>query len=89
MRTQAQHIIERFGGLTPLADAAGCGNTVVQGWKERGFIPARRHPKILDAGRALDPPLEMREFFEDLAGVRHSVPARALSETSPPSEDAA
>lgn len=72
MRTQATYIVDRFGGLTALARSIGKTASVVQGWKERGTIPAKHYPAILDAGSALDPPLTMSEFVEDADGARHS-----------------
>ena len=47
---QAERTIERFGGLSALARALGHKHvTTVQGWKERGFIPARQQADVLRA----------------------------------------
>jgi hypothetical protein len=52
-------IIDRFGGIRPMARELGVWPSVVQGWKERGIIPPRRHSQILNAaqnaGIAIDP----------------------------------
>ena len=46
MDTQARRIIARFGSQKRLAELLGCGPTVVQGWADRGFIPAPRQGEI-------------------------------------------
>lgn len=38
--------------------------TTVQGWKERGFIPSKRHQEVLEAARANDIALEPADFFD-------------------------
>jgi hypothetical protein len=52
-------IIDRFGGIRPMATKLTVPVTTVQGWKKRGIIPQIRHPDILSAaGReniAIDP----------------------------------
>ncbi len=42
-------IIERFGGIRPMATKLGVAVTTVQGWKERGHIPAGRRQQIAAA----------------------------------------
>ncbi len=42
-------IIERFGGIRPMASKLGVAVTTVQGWKERGHIPEGRFPQIVAA----------------------------------------
>ncbi|HEM45705.1 MAG TPA: hypothetical protein ENO23_01540, partial [Alphaproteobacteria bacterium] len=39
-------IIERFGGIRPMAAKLGVAVTTVQGWKNRGHIPENRHDEI-------------------------------------------
>jgi hypothetical protein len=52
MDTQAKRIIEKFGGVYPLARALGHRNpTTVQGWLSRGFIPPRQHEPIWEAAK--------------------------------------
>jgi len=52
-------IIDRFGGIRPMATKLAAPVTTVQGWKKRGIIPQARHADILAAanreGIALDP----------------------------------
>ena len=42
-------IIERFGGIRPMASKLGVAVTTVQGWKERGHIPEGRLTQIIAA----------------------------------------
>ena len=44
-----ERIIERFGGIRPMATKLDTPVTTVQGWKKRGVIPVRRHADILAA----------------------------------------
>ncbi|HTJ65579.1 MAG TPA: mitofilin family membrane protein [Alphaproteobacteria bacterium] len=44
-----ERIIERFGGIRPMAAKLDTPVTTVQGWKKRGIIPLTRHPDILAA----------------------------------------
>lgn len=54
-------VIAAFGGIRPMAGKLEVAVSTVQGWKERGVIPANRHGQILEAakthGIALDPKL--------------------------------
>lgn len=47
----ARAVIARFGGIRPMAAKLGIAVTTVQGWKERGVIPAARHAEVLAAAR--------------------------------------
>lgn len=52
--SNAQHIIERFGGLTKMAKALGHKHvTTVQGWKNSGKIPSYRIFEIEAAAKRL------------------------------------
>jgi hypothetical protein len=55
----AERIIERFGGIRPMASKVEVPVTTVQGWKKRGAIPSNRHPDLIAAAArhniALDP----------------------------------
>lgn len=52
-------IIDRFGGIRPMATKLSVPVTTVQGWKKRGIIPQVRHADILAAAAreniAIDP----------------------------------
>ena len=45
----AEGIIDRFGGIRPMATKLAVPVTTVQGWKKRGIIPQLRHADILAA----------------------------------------
>ena len=46
------HVIEKFGGLHQMARALGHKwPTTVQGWRDRGTIPARHILSVVDAGK--------------------------------------
>lgn len=63
--TYVDRIIDRFGGLSATARALGHQNpTTVQGWKERGVIPARQQAKVIEAGRNLQRPITPADFFD-------------------------
>lgn len=44
----AGEVIQRFGGIRPMAAKLGISFSTVQGWKERNQIPASRHGEIRD-----------------------------------------
>ncbi len=50
----AEEIIERFGGIRPMAKKMELAVTTVQGWKKRGSIPARRYDQLLETARNHD-----------------------------------
>ena len=50
----AGKIIERFGGIRPMAAKINTPVTTVQGWKKRDVIPAARREQILDAASQND-----------------------------------
>ncbi|MGH6953575.1 MAG: carph-isopro domain-containing protein, partial [Alphaproteobacteria bacterium] len=58
-RPSASELVDRFGGIRPMASKLGVPVTTVQGWKERGAIPEQRWPQVAEAaarhGIALDP----------------------------------
>lgn len=47
-------IVERFGGIRPMATKLNVPVTTVQGWKKRDAIPAMRRDEILNAAAAYD-----------------------------------
>lgn len=50
-RLPVDALIERFGGIRPMAAKLEVPVTTVQGWKERGAIPDRRWTEIAEAAR--------------------------------------
>ena len=47
----ARQVIERFGGIRPMASKLGLTASTVQGWSERNSIPAPRREAVLRAAR--------------------------------------
>ncbi|MEZ5918435.1 MAG: mitofilin family membrane protein [Alphaproteobacteria bacterium] len=50
----AEEVIERFGGIRPMAKKIAVAVTTGQGWKKRNAIPAGRRSQILEAAQAHD-----------------------------------
>lgn len=50
----ASEIIERFGGIRPMASKMDVPVTTVQGWKKRDVIPGSRRHEVLSAARDHD-----------------------------------
>ena len=62
--SQAEHIIGKFGSLGALSRALGHRHaSTVQGWRERGFIPAPQQLAVLEAARANGIDLTPADFF--------------------------
>lgn len=60
----ADHIIAKFGSMAALAKALGHRHaTTVQGWKDRGYIPAPRQQEVLDAAQRHGVDLTHADFF--------------------------
>ena len=47
----AEEIIERFGGIRPMANKMKVPVTTIQGWKKRNIIPGNRRAQILEAAK--------------------------------------
>ncbi|MFN3826016.1 MAG: uroporphyrinogen-III synthase [Micavibrio sp.] len=47
----AEAVIERFGGIRPMATKMSVPVTTVQGWKKRNVIPGNRREDVLEAAR--------------------------------------
>lgn len=63
MDSQAKRIIQKFGGVNPLARALGHRNpTTVQGWMNRGFIPPRQHNGVWEAAQREGVDLLLADF---------------------------
>ena len=50
----AEDIIERFGGIRPMATKMEVPVTTVQGWKKRNVIPANRRDQVMEAAAEND-----------------------------------
>lgn len=80
-------IVDRFGGIRPMAAKLDAPVTTVQGWKKRGIIPQTRHADILGAaartGIALDP-AELAETDPGGAAGRAELRAVEAATTAAP-----
>lgn len=47
----APDVIAAFGGIRPMANKLGVAVSTVQGWRERGSIPAARHAQVTAAAK--------------------------------------
>ncbi len=65
----ASAIIERFGGIRPMAAKVGAPVTTVQGWKKRDVIPGTRREDVLKAAN------ENNISIDDLLASESSVSA--------------
>lgn len=77
-------IIEKFGGIRPMASKMGVAVTTVQGWKKRDAIPAARLEETLKSAQEhnidLSDIIEGAEPNEDVAAVVESVSDEEASE---------
>lgn len=64
----ASEVIERFGGIRPMAKKIDVAVTTIQGWKKRDVIPATRREAILNAAA---------EYDVDLSDIVPEAPAVA------------
>jgi hypothetical protein len=78
----AHRVISQFGGIRPMANKLGVAVSTVQGWRERGAIPAGRRDAILAAAKAHE--VELDEAALDAAAGDSETEA----ETVPPAETA-
>lgn len=60
----AARIIDKFGGIHSMARKMGVPPSTVQGWKERGVIPARRQPDVIEVARREEIDLSYSDFFD-------------------------
>ena len=79
----ASVIIERFGGIRPMAAKVGAPVTTVQGWKKRDVIPGTRRDDVVRLQqdvvfrRALQP-AGVPDVFDDLAAALDDHPAAGI-----------
>jgi uroporphyrinogen-III synthase len=84
----AGEVIQRFGGIRPMASKLGISFSTVQGWKERGHIPEARHGEILalaaSQGVKLDAPPAAPPAESPTAPPLSPRPAAAPPDRPPP-----
>jgi hypothetical protein len=69
-------VIQRFGGIRPMAQKLGVPVSTVQGWKERGAIPANRREEVLAAAARHEIAMEPADFG------RNGLPRNRISRNS-------
>jgi NAD(P)H-hydrate epimerase len=75
----ARAIIARLGGIRALARLLGLPPTTIQGWHERGTIPARRQEDVLRAAERANVTLRPADFFAMVVEAEPAVaPVHAL-----------
>ncbi len=81
-------IIDRFGGIRPMASKLGVAVTTVQGWKERGHIPEGRFPQIVEAAakHGIDLGLEKAPAREPVKAKPEKTPDPKPVEEARPTE---
>ncbi|MCH7540837.1 MAG: hypothetical protein IH999_10655 [Proteobacteria bacterium] len=85
--SQAARVIGRFGGIRPMAAKLGVAVSTIQGWKQRGRIPAERREALLAVARRLGVPLAPDDFLEP--GEAAAGGSKAAAAEPPAAEPAA
>lgn len=75
----ASMIIERFGGIRPMAAKVGAPVTTVQGWKKRDVIPGARRDDVLKAANENN--ININDLLTDKPVLRTSGEASAFIPT--------
>ncbi|HYH37721.1 MAG TPA: mitofilin family membrane protein [Azospirillum sp.] len=76
--TAVERIIERFGGIRPMAHKLDTPVTTVQGWKKRGAIPLSRHADLRAAAAKFSITLDEADLEAATpAEDRHAIPGDA------------
>ena len=73
----AHDIIAAFGGIRPMASKLGVAVSTVQGWRERGSIPAARHGQIQAAADSHHIRLDAKALSTSDQGGDMTTPADA------------
>lgn len=68
---QASIIIERFGGIRPMAKKMGVAVTTVQGWKKRDTIPANRRKTVIETAITQD--IDISDIIPD--AIQEAMPS--------------
>jgi len=76
----AAEVIERFGGIRPIAKALEITPSTVQGWKKRGVIPENRFDAVIAAAFEFD--VEIKDLVEAALASAETVTPLAAVETS-------
>ncbi|MCB9983927.1 MAG: uroporphyrinogen-III synthase [Rhodospirillales bacterium] len=77
----AGEVIERFGGIRPMAKKIDVAVTTIQGWKKRDIIPAARRQVILDA--AMIHNVDLTDILPDAPAANENNAGQAPKEKKP------
>ncbi|MAI60865.1 MAG: hypothetical protein CMH29_00355, partial [Micavibrio sp.] len=61
----AVEVIERFGGIRPMAKKMDVAVTTVQGWKKRDVIPGARRQSVISAAKEHE--IDLSDLMSDAA----------------------
>ncbi|MFP4097861.1 MAG: carph-isopro domain-containing protein [Alphaproteobacteria bacterium] len=75
----AVEIIERFGGIRPMASKTGVAVTTIQGWKKRGVIPGARKESVLES--AAEHEVDLYGLVEGAPSLQEQEDGSDLDET--------
>ena len=65
--SQAEHVIGKLGGVNAAARLLGHRSaSTVQGWKQRGYVPANRQKEVLEKAVAAGIDITERDFVVHL-----------------------
>ncbi|MEM6812028.1 MAG: mitofilin family membrane protein [Pseudomonadota bacterium] len=79
----AVKIIERFGGIRPMAAKIDVPVTTVQGWKKRNVIPATRRDQILSAAQSNNIDLSDIANGNEKPSAENNAPPKAADTEKP------
>ena len=65
---KASEIIDRFGGIRPMASKTGIPVTTIQGWKQRDAIPATRREELIAAANQHG--IMLGDLLMEIAGAK-------------------
>ncbi|MDH3593294.1 MAG: uroporphyrinogen-III synthase [Rhodospirillales bacterium] len=82
--SRAQTVISAFGGIRPMAHNLGVAVSTVQGWKERGAIPANRQAQVLAAADAAGIEIDEAVFARPGKAGKPGKPRRGKARASKP-----
>ncbi|MEM7651119.1 MAG: uroporphyrinogen-III synthase [Pseudomonadota bacterium] len=74
----AREVIERFGGIRPMAKKIDVAVTTVQGWKKRDVIPATRRTVIMEAAEEYN--VDLTDIIADAPPANENTPAAERAE---------
>ena len=77
----AAQIIERFGGIRPMATKVSIAVTTIQGWKKRGVIPANRVEAVLNAAKTHN--INIADLLASAASSAQAMPIENTNDNLP------